>query len=106
MWVRWLRWLWGIRVLGGGSSSLQTQDGRPDPLRPTFPQGLQDGSQGTAAGGRGRGLGVVDVLTSAPGASWCGLGIQLRQSASDRQRTVVGISLRGGRVYRMISTTP
>jgi hypothetical protein len=40
-------------------------------------------AQRQAAVGGGRG--VVDVPTSAPGASWCGLGIQLRQSASDTQ---------------------
>ena len=43
---------------------------------------------------------IVDVLIFPPGASWCVMGIQLRQSASDGQRQVVGIFHGRGRITR------
>jgi len=43
---------------------------------------------------------VAHVPISAPGASWCALGIQLRESASDGERKVVRISHGCGRGTR------
>ena len=100
-----VRWLWATGG-GGSSSSLQTQDGRPDQLRPTFPHGAPRWQPGHSGRRQWAGGGVSSTSRPLPPAHHGVVWVFSCGSRPQTHRKVVGISLGGGRVYRMMSITP